>query len=172
MSWNYRLVKTEKLFKTGQFKGKTSIDYSIREVYYNKFDQETCMTTDPICFGETEWEEEITDTEAKEYIIKALKQAIKDIKNQEIFIEPNEWAEDDITLEGTIRVKDKEGKEFDYFCPHCKGIVIVWYTWDNKTNQDFEYSEWEKDKEYSCYKCNKRVNLEELNLEEIKKDND
>ena len=86
MTWNYRIVKTEK-----DFGGKKLYLYNIHEVYYDYTGEPSGMTEDPVTFSSDLDPGEEDDESRVKDIIESLKLALKDIKKYPIFIPPKEW---------------------------------------------------------------------------------
>lgn len=150
MSWNYRIVKEE--IKQND---KIYILYSLREVHYNRNGDAWAMSSNPISFS---GHENLSD------LIWSIETALSDIKKHPTFEVPEKWAPDDIELDGTIKVKDKDNNIIELYCPKCGGIIVKLYEWKPDMNLS-------SDGFLSCYKCNARVDLTELDLKEIEESN-
>ena len=166
--WNYRIVK-EKI-EPVKGSGKTRDHYYLAEVYYNKNGEAWGRTKDPTTFGD-----DLADSEeeAREGIVQALERALESAKNKPIFEDPEVWAKDDNQLEGTIKVKDKDGNEKEFYCPHCNCIITV--VTEHNTDEIPEGEEWFDKwleggrKYYMCYECLKEVEIPE-GLEVVEND--
>ncbi len=158
MTWNYRIVK--QMIKVGDRERAT---YGLHEVYYNEDGTAWAMTENATSFGCDLID---SDEEAREQVVGALECALKDAKKHPIFIEPEKWAKPDHEPTKTIKVRDSKGNVSEYYCPKCKGIINPCYEWrDNPTDDDCEAG-----RLLHCYSCCHEVKLEELNLTEVRED--
>lgn len=146
MTWNYRIVQEDI-----EQDGRKYRLYSLREVYYNRNRDAWAMDAEPEAFRGYEDPVDLID---------ALEMALADARKHPVFVPPEKWAPDDITLDGTIKVQDNEGNISEFYCPVCNGIVIKLHTMGR---DPFEV----KDSFLSCYKCNTRIELDTLGLKEV-----